>query len=630
MFESVLTIVTILINRYLQRLCKMHKVVAKLRQCKPAKDSWRYHNSHLSLFGSFTTFSTLNNPIQRHPLAKSELKHNNSLEFHHLSNVLQECADSGDFRAGMSVHTLLMKLFYNGFTSLWNKLLNLYNKCGQCGIARHLFDTMPERDVVSFNIMISACVRNNSAFEAICLYSRMRDDNAMPNHITLARLIGACEGLGAVQLREVFHAQAIRYGLCSNEYVGSSLVDGYSKQMRLEDAIRAFGDISELDLVSWNIMIDGCVRNNSKEHALRMFSWMLQENLGFDGFTVTSIIKTCSEPKDLNRGMLLHGCAIKSGFSHETPVSNALITMYSRCEEGMVSATKLFGGVLAPNIISWTAMMSGFMQNGENLEAIVFYQNMLRVGMKENDFSFSCILPVYSNLGNLEHGRQIHARIVKSWYGADLSVNNALIDMYSKCGSLKEAHLVFRTMEKHDKVSCTTMITGFGQHGKGREALEILDKMTKQGLNPDDITFLGCLSACSHGGYVDEGIWVFRIMIDVHNLKPRREHFSCIVDMLGRAGRLNEAERFIEEMGIESDVFVWETLLGACRLHGDMGLAEKSVKKIIELQPEKHGPYVLLANMYADRGLWEDKGLVRENLVMGGLNKEAGCSWVAY
>ncbi|XAR51465.1 hypothetical protein NMG60_11006098 [Bertholletia excelsa] len=398
--------------------------------------------------------------------------------------------------------------------------------------------------------------------------------------------------------------------------------------MRLNDAIKAFSEIVEPDLVSRNVAIDACVRNNNKEYALRIFTGMLQEN-EYDGFTLTSIAKMCLEPAELHLGKLLHGFAIKTSLTYETPMSNALLTMYSRCEGGMTSALKIFGRTLVPNIISWTAVIAGCLQNKHNEEAIGFYKNMLRQGVTDNDFSFATILSACGNMANLGHGRQIHARIVKSYFGVDVCVNNALIDMYSKCGSLQEAHLVFGTMEKHDKISCTAMITAFAHYGKGKEAFVILDKMTREGLIPDDVTFIGCLSACSHGGYLNEGIWMFRMMMDVYNIKPRREHFSCVVDMLGRAGRLTEAESFIEEMGIGSDVFVWETLLGACRIHGEMGLGVKAMRKIIELQPDNHNNYVLLANMYADGGLWEEKGVVLENLVSYGLKKETGCSWLA-
>lgn len=607
----------------------MLRILPYLCDCKSAIDSCFYHNLRFSICHRLCAIATFTNAVERHPFGPHELGYFSPVELQPLSRILHESTEAKDFHTGLSVHSRLLKLRLDGSVSLWNKLLGLYCKCQQFLLARQLFDTMPTRDVVSFNTIISCFARHERGFEAVFSFKKMIEEDARPNHITLAALIGACASLPASKLREVFHGQAIQYGLSSNVYVGCSLVDGYGKEMRLNDAIKAFIEIAEPDLVSWNIMIDGCVRNSSKDHALRIFTHMLRENLDYDGFTLTSLMKTCLEPKDIYLGKLLHCCAVKTSFTCETPICNALVTMYSRCERGMMSARGIFGETLAPNIISWTAMITGFMQNKQNEEAIEFYQDMLRLGVGENDFSFASILAVYSDLASLEQGRQIHARVVKTCSGIDLSVYNALIDMYSKSGSLSEALLVFRTMGRHDKVSCTAMITAFGQHGNGREALAILDEMTREGLYPDDVTFLGCLSACSHGGHLDEGIRVFRMMFNVYNLKPRREHFSCVVDMLGRAGRLIEAERFIEEMGIGSDVFVWETLLGACRLHGEMGLGERTVKKIIELQPNKHASYVLLANMYADQGLWDDKGVVLEKLDANGLKKEAGCSWVA-
>ncbi|XP_057970640.1 putative pentatricopeptide repeat-containing protein At3g15130 [Malania oleifera] len=603
----------------------MHKAFARLWLCRSAV-CW-YHPCDPYLLQSFRTVYNLAKPIQRHPFENLEYKHNNFTEF--FSNVPQECVGAEDFRMGLLVHGRLIKLGSNVFISSWNKLLSLCCRSGQFQYACRVFDKMPSRNVVSYNTMVSACVRNNHVLEAMHLYSNMKKEQAVPNHITLAVIIGAGDLLTASHLREAFHAQAVRYGLSSNEFVGSSLVEGYAKHIRLEEAIKAFGDIAELDLVSCNIMIDGCARNNSKEHALRIFFLMLQENMGFDAFTLTCILKTCSEPNDLNRGMQLHGCAIKFGVAQETPICNSLITMYSKCRKEMKSAMKIFREILAPNIISWTAMIGGFTQKGLNREALELYKGMLRLGVKENDFSFASILQVHSNLANLEQGRQIHARIVKSWYGLNVLVNNALMDMYSKCGSLGDAHMVFIKMGKHDVVSCATMITGFGLHGKGREALEILEESTSEGLKPNEVMFLGCLSACSHGGLVDEGVLVFRMMVDVYSVKPRVEHFSCVVDMLGRAGRLNEAERFIEVMGLESNVLVWEALLSACGLHGEIALGEKSARKIMELQPGRHGPYVSLANMYADRGLWEGKCAIREKLGVFGLKKDTGCSWIA-
>ncbi|KAK9106101.1 hypothetical protein Scep_022945 [Stephania cephalantha] len=235
--------------------------------------------------------------------------------------------------------------------------------------------------------------------------------------------------------------------------------------------------------------------------------------------------------------------------------------MYSKCEEGMLSAKNIFERMPGPNIISWTAMISGFMQNGQSDDAVHVYQRMLRADVQENEFSFASVLPAYSSLARLEQGMQVHARIIKS--------------------SLADAKRVFTTMERRDVVSWTTIITGFGQHGKAREALKILDTMTSEGFEPDAVTFLGVLSACSHGGLVDEGLRVFRSMKDDHGVKPHMRHYACVVDMLGRAGRLNDATKFIEDMAIQSDGLVWEALLSACRIHERWGVRGQGQLRIL-------------------------------------------------
>ncbi|PIA24943.1 LOW QUALITY PROTEIN: hypothetical protein AQUCO_14200014v1, partial [Aquilegia coerulea] len=526
-----------------------------------------------------------------------------------------DCISAHDIRTSASIHTQLIKLNPDGLISLWNKLLNLYCKCKHILHCRLLFDQMPQRDVVSFNTVITAYTRSDCGIrEGLLLYVRMQEDGIKPNHITFSTLS-----------MEVLHAQAIQYGLMSNEFVGSSLVDGYAKRVRLEASICAFNEIAELDLVSWNIMIDVCIRNGHDQHALRVFSGLRLKGVQFDGFTLSSVIKTCSEPRELEQGMQLHGCAIKAVWR----LRHLLAMHLLQCTQNrMLSSMKVFERILAPNIISWTAMVAGFMQNGLNEDAIGLYQKMLRYGVKENEFSFASILPAYSGLARLEQGMQVHARIVKSSLGLDISVGNALIDMYFKCGSLADAKLAFKTMERRDVVSWTVMVTGLDQHGEGKEAIDILKAMISEGMRPDAVTFLGSLSACSHGGLVEEGLQVFRSMINVHNVRPRGEHYACVVDMLGRAGRLEEAEQFIVDMGIESDVLVWEALLSACRTHGERQLGERSAQKIKELDPKNDGPYVLLANIYGDKGLWEDKDRVRESLGVCGLKKEAGSSWV--
>lgn len=435
--------------------------------------------------------------------------------------------------------------------------------------------------------------------------------------------------VGTVRVLEQLHCHSIKFGLGSDGFVGSAIVNAYERCRGLKEALCAFEEIAEVDAVSWNIMIDACARSGSKEHAVKVFGRMRRESSkGFDCFTLTSVLKTCNGGGDFGLGMQLHACAVKAGVEHETPVGNSLVTMYSRCSSReMGSALLVFQRIHEPNVISWTAVIGGLGQNGMEEEAVRLYKEMVAVGEKENEFSFASVLPAFAALACLELGRMVHARISKTDACLDVGVNNALIDMYCKCGVLEDARLVFDTMRSRDVVSWTVMIIGLGQHGKGREAVHAFRSLRIQGFKPDEVTFLAVLSACSHGGLAEEGLEMFRSMADDSSVRPRREHFACVVDMLGRDGRLREAEMFIGEMGMESDAFVWETLLGACRIHGDVELGERSAKRVMELEPHKDGPYVQLSNIYADRKLWAEKGTVRSRLDASGLRKETGRSW---
>ncbi|KAG9458746.1 hypothetical protein H6P81_003254 [Aristolochia fimbriata] len=532
-----------------------------------------------------------------------------------------------DVHSAMAVHAHLVKLQSPTSISLWNKVLNVYCQCRQFGPLHQLFEDMPQRDITSFNTMISAYARReNRGAEPVRFFSRMQEENISPNFITLSALLASCAALGS---REQIHARATKTGLNSNKFVGSSLVDGYSKCMRLESAMKAFDDIALLDLISWNIIIDGCVINGSEADALRIFSRMREEGIGFDCFTLTSILKICMDPKQLHQGMQIHACVVKVGLNLETPVGNALITMYSKCHKETEPAKRVFSILPQPNIITWTAILSGCVQKGQCREAIGFYEEMVTEGVKESEFSFASILPACSSLASLKQGMQVHARIAKLECGSDTVVVNALIDMYAKCGSLEEAQQAFWTMKNRDVVSWTIMITAFAKHGKGLDALETFEEMERQGFKPDGITFLGVLSACSYSGLVEEGLMVFHKMVD-YGVKPKKEHYTSVVDILGRAGRLKEAEKFISDMGIEQDASVWEALLGACQIHGEHELGEKSAQYVMKLEPEKEGPYVGISNIYAKREMWQHKYEVRKRLDESGLRKESGNSWMGY
>ncbi|PUZ61800.1 hypothetical protein GQ55_4G306500 [Panicum hallii var. hallii] len=458
----------------------------------------------------------------------------------------------------------------------------------------------------------------------------LREDGVMPTGTTLSALLTVSGGDAASACRGFFrqvHAHAVRLGLCSNAFVGSALVRAYQRCGDADAMFGVFEEIDEPDVVCWNVMIDACARSRRAWRAVEMLSRMCRGGGVADRFTLVSILKACSRGHDLGLGMQLHAWAWKIGSESETATCNALITMYLKCGGGVHSAANVFDGISEPNIISWTAMIAGLVQNGLAMEAAGFYKHMVRVGEKENDFCLTSVLSAFSNLASLEHGKMVHCRAVKSGFCFDTILGNAILDMYFKCGSSADAQFVFGAMQAHDVVSWTAMVVGYGRHGEARKAVECFRAMVDGGFKPDSITFLAVLSACSRGGIVDEGLNIFRCMAEDHGIKPDREHCACLVHLLGHAGRLNEAETLIRKMELQLDSFAWESLLSACGIHGEVELGKRSAGKVMELEPWKDGPYVLLSNMCAEQCQWREKETLRGRLDYSNVRKDAALSW---
>jgi len=349
---------------------------------------------------------------------------------------------------------------------------------------------------------------------------------------------------------------------------------------------------------------------------------------------------------------------IRSGFQSDVIVVSALIDMYAKCgsmqkarelfdkmhhrdvvswttmvtryvQNGYVDeALKLFQAMPQRDVFSWTSMIAGYAQNGRAEEALKLFQQMHLAGMRPNSRTFASILPVCASLGALEHGMEIHADIIRSGLECDLIVANALIDMYAKCGILDTAHKLFDRMHQRDVVSWTAMIAGYAVHSCGKEALELFEQMKYSGISPDHVTLVCVLSACCHAGLVEEGYQYFNRLSKDYHITPTMDHYSCMVDLLCRAGRLDEAQTFISKMPITPDVEMLISLLGVCKIHNKIELAECVAELIFELDPENAAPYVLLSNIYATAGRWEDIEKVRKMMKDRGVKKTPGCSWI--
>lgn len=482
---------------------------------------------------------------------------------------------------------------------------------------------------MSYNTLISAYADRGEIVPALSLFMRMRDEGLDMDGFTLSAAITACSS--DVGLIKQLHSLVVLNGFDSYVSVNNALLTYYSKNGFLEEAKRLFCVMGEVrDEVSWNSMIVAYGQHRKGLKALDLFQEMGRRGLNVDMFTLASVLTAFTCVEDLLGGLQFHAKLIKTGFHQNSHVGSGLIDLYSKCAGGMSDCQKIFEEIPEPDLVIWNTMISGYSQKEEFSEAALdCFQQMQHVGHRPDDCSFVCVISACSNLSSPSQGKQIHSLTIKSDIPSnEISVNNALVAMYSKCGNLQDARRLFDRMPEHNTVSLNSLIAGYAQHGFGMEALGLFEWMLKSNIVPTSITFISVLSACAHTGKVKEGQDYFHMMKEKFGIEPEAEHYSCMIDLLGRAGKLGEAERLIETMPFSPGSIGWAALLGACRTHGNMELAEKAAKQFLQLEPSNAAPYVMLANMYASAGKWEQVATVRKLMRDRGVKKKPGCSWI--
>lgn len=493
-----------------------------------------------------------------------------------------------------------------------------------------MFDKIPHPDLVSYNTLISAYADRGETEPALSLFTGMRNMGLDMDGFTISAVItGCCDDIGLIRQ---LHSVAVSGGFDSYVSVNNALVTYYSKNGFLGEAKRVFYVMGEMrDEVSWNSMIVAYGQHRQGLRALALFQEMVRMGLKVDMFTLASVLTAFTCVEDLLGGLQFHAKLIKTGFHQNSHVGSGLIDLYSKCAAGgMSDCRKLFEEIPYPDLVLWNTMISGYSQNDEFSEdALDCFRQMQRVGHCADDCSFVCVISACSNLSSPSQGKQIHALAIKSDIPSNkVSVNNALVAMYSKCGNLHDARRLFDRMPEHNTVSLNSMIAGYAQHGIGVESLRLFEHMLVMDIVPSSITFISVLSACAHTGKVEEGQKYFNVMKEKFKIEPEAEHYSCMIDLLGRAGKLDEAERLIETMPFNPGSVGWATLLGACRTHGNIELAVKAANQFLQLDPSNAAPYVMLSNMYARDGKWEEVATIRKLMRDRGVKKKPGCSWI--
>ncbi|XP_068643943.1 putative pentatricopeptide repeat-containing protein At1g68930 [Aristolochia californica] len=543
----------------------------------------------------------------------------------------------------------------------WNAILSAYSKAGQLLDMQQIFSRMPDRDGVTWNAIISGHANYGSPFDAVKIYKLMVQEYDLgPNRITFSTLLILCSSYGMVNFGRQIHGQIIKFGFNYYVFVSSPLVDMYSKASlveyaklvfeeihdrnlvmyntmmtglfrcnKIEDAKLLFREMPERDSISWTIMVTGFTQNGLNKEALTVFREMCLEGSPLDQYTFGSALTACGSLSALEQGKQIHAYVIRSDYMSNLFVGSALVDMYSKCRN-ISSAEKVFKRMKNKNVVSWTALLVGYGQNGFCEEAVSIFSQMQRNGVSPDDFTLGSVISSCAHLAIVEEGAQFHCRAIVTGLISFITVSNAIVTLYGKCGGIEDSIKLFNEMEIKDEVSWTALVSGYAQFGKAKETIELFERMLREGLRPDGVTFIGVISACSRAGLVEKGCQYFQSMVEDHGISPLDDHYTCMIDLFSRAGKLKEAEDFIKQMPCQPDVIGWATLLSSCRLHGNMEIGKWAAESLLVLDPQNPVSYILLSSIYASKKKWEDVANLRRRMRDLRVRKEPGCSWIKY
>ncbi|KAJ7964094.1 Pentatricopeptide repeat-containing protein [Quillaja saponaria] len=555
-------------------------------------------------------------------------------------------------------------------TVTYNSMISVFAKNGRLDDARHLFDIMPQRNLVSWNTMIAGYLHNNRVEEAQNFFDKMskRDAFSWTLMITCYTRKGELE-----KAREMFDLVPNRSDTaCWNAMIAGyakkvgdldsawkfferipdpnvvswvTMICGFARHGKIAEARRLFDQMPSRNVVSWNAMIAAYVQHLQIDEAVRLFMEMPEK----DSVSWTTIINGYVRVGKLDKaqevinqmpckniaaqtamcGRMDEALNLFREMDNKDMVSwNTMISGYAQVGK-MDRALKIFEEMRERNIVSWNSLITGFIQNGLYLHALESLILMGREGKKFDESTFACGFSACASLAALQVGKQLHGLILKNGYVNDLFVSNSLIAMYAKCGRVFSAEHVFRNIDDCvDLVSWNSLISGFALNGYAKEAIKVFEEMLTEGMTPDKVSFIGILSACSHAGLIDQGFKWFKCMIEVYAIEPVAEHYSCMVDLLSRMGKLEEAFEIVKKMNFKANAGLWGSLLGACRIHRNLELGRFAAERLLELEPHNASHYIILSNMHAEAGRWKEVERVRVLMRENKAGKQPGCSWV--
>ncbi|XP_022765552.1 pentatricopeptide repeat-containing protein At2g27610-like [Durio zibethinus] len=541
-------------------------------------------------------------------------------------SAVSACASLGDDRAGKEVHGRIYRSGVDFSTPVSNSLINMYGKCGLLKSAQLVFDSMLEPNLISWTSLLSCYSQQGENVKCLKIFLLSRRVGVRTNEFACASMLSACAGLEDLKVGMQIHCLVVKCGFEFDKFVETGLISVYTKCGDLNLACQVFLDVNQSNLAAWTSLIGGYVQQGKRGEAIDLFLKLHSSGIKPSERTFSSVLGAFADAEVIEVGKQLHALIIKMGYSSFIFVGNAVLDFYSKC--GLFQESlRNFEDMDEHDIVSWNSLISGHVGSGQYGDAIELLKDMLFQGYKPNLYTYSSMLSICSDVPAIEWGKQTHCCIIKPAFDSNVIVGSALIDMYAKCGKLNAAQKVFDYLTSKNLVSWNTMLAGYALHGFVREALEIYSRMQISSVKPNDVTFIGVLSACAHAGLLKEGLYYYNSMIRDHGIAPRLEHLASIVNLLARKGEIGRAYEFIRSFPMEPSKVVWRCLLSGCKTHKDLILGRLAAEKILSIDPEDTSAHIMLSNIYADAKMWDETAQLRKIMKEKEIKKDRGCSW---
>ncbi|KAK8582790.1 hypothetical protein V6N13_069558 [Hibiscus sabdariffa] len=542
-------------------------------------------------------------------------------------SLLETCSNMRSLSDGRLIHQRLRTTMGNPSRFLDDYVLQMYCVCESFWDAEKLFDEMPEKNLASWVILISAYSEKGHLEKAFGLLSQMIELGIEPHSTIFTGLLKSLLDPSVLEVGKQLHSLVIRIGLSSNVSVITAISNMYVKCGALERAKLVFDQMVERNAVCWTGLMMGYTQAGKEKYALVLFVRMLKEGVEPDKFVFSIALKACAGLEDLNLGRQIHGYIVKLGLESEVFVGTAVVDLYVKCSD-FDSACRAFERISEPNDASWSAIITGYCQIGKFEKSLQIFKSLRTNDMAINSFVYTSIFQACSALADYNMGAQAHADAIKRGLVSYLHGESAMITFYSKCGRLDYANRAFESIDEPDTVAWTAIICGHAYHGNASEALKLFKRMQNSTAKPNEVTFVGVLTACSHSGFVTEAKLYLVSMSREYGVKPTIDHYDCMIDAYSRAGMLQEAYELIKNMPFEPDAMSWKCLLGGCWIHRNLELGKIAAKNLLQLDPDDTAGYILMFNLYASHGKWEEAASIRSTMGARKLKKELSCSWI--